>query len=370
MNKSKRILIATDIPFLHLMKGNHNRIRSYYSCLKKQYNVDVLFFIEKEQNNQIFGENIYFYSDFLPKIPKSITIKQPYNISSKVKYEYKLAFDEFVSRAEKDYDYIIIPYIWLSYLIDIKPETKAKFIIDTHDSFSERTKSLAEHDIKFTSACTTEEEKFCLRNFDYIMAISDEERLIFESMGYNNVFTAKYFYKPKFSLTKLGIIGSGSIHNIDALDWFVNNIFKGHLDNNYQLYICGELAKNEEVINKYKGLKNIILYGIIWNIEDYYNLIDICINPVQIGSGLKIKNIEAISFNKPIITSTIGIQGMNDELDKKLIYRADNLVEWQEVLEKLSHKENLIQLKEKQEQYNLNNIDSKVYTKLIDIIEE
>ena len=298
MKSNKRILIATDIPFLHLMKGNHNRIRSYYKCLKQQFDVDVLFFTEKTQNKEFLGENIYFYGDFLPFRPKSVTILQPYNISSKVKYEYKLAFDEFISMAEVDYDYIIIPYIWLSYLIDVKPETCAKFIIDTHDSFSERTKSLAQSGITFTSACTIGDEKFCLRNFDYIMAISNEEKEIFESMGYNNVFTSKYFFKPVENNKKLGFIGGNSVHNIDAILKFYDTIFLNNLNKEYFLYICGDVAKNEKV-QRLKGELGVVLYEYIWNIEDFYNMIDICINPVNIGSGLKIKNIEAISFLKP-----------------------------------------------------------------------
>ena len=309
------------------MRGNHNRIKSYYEHLIQHNHVDILFLAEKQENKVFLGENIYFYKDFLPKIPKSVKIEQPYNISSKVKYEYKLAFDEFLRRAENNYNFIIIPYIWNSYLIDTKPNTDAKFICDTHDSFSERTKSLEENGYVFTSACTTEQEKFCLRNFDYIMAISDNEKEVFEGMGYKSVFTSKYFYLPKQNKTKLGIIGGSSIHNIHALNWFMDNIFP-YLNNEYLLYICGDLAKNKDVQNKYKGEKGIVLYEYIWNIEDFYNMVDICINPVQMGSGLKIKNIEAISYCKPIITSTLGAQGMSQEIDMGLIFVADTLSEW------------------------------------------
>lgn len=361
----KRILIATDIQFFHRMKGNSNRIKSVYNCLKKNHDVDVLLFTEDIVD---VDANVHYYQNFLPRNKKAVMIEQPYNISSKVKYEYKLAFDNFIE-VMGEYDAIIISYIWLSYLIDIKPKTNAKFIIDTHDSFSERTKSLAEKGYKFTSACSEEDEKFCLRNFDYIMAISDKEKEIFESMGYSNVFTAKYFYKPQKNKTKLGFIGGNSIHNIDAILWFYNNVFKDTLDSDYFLYICGDIAKHKDV-QKLKGLKNIVLYEYIWNIEDFYNMIDICINPCQMGSGLKIKNIEAISFGKPIITSDIGLQGMDEEYNNGLIFEANDKDSWISCLQLYNDQCERTNRLIKFNEYNKNHNEEKVYKDLLEILGE
>ena len=361
---NKRILIATDISFMHRMKGNSNRINSIYNCLKKHHDVDVFFFTEGTQ----VQDNIHYYQDWLPEDKKAVTILQPYNISSKVKYEYKLAFDNFIESVP-DYEYIILPYIWNSYILDTKPKTNSKFIIDTHDSFSERTKNLAEHGYQFTSACSVEDEKFCLRNFDYIMAISDKEEEIFRNMGYDNVFTAKYFYKPQKNKTKLGFIGGNSIHNIDAINWFYNNVFKDTLDNDYFLYICGDIAKHKDV-QKLKGLKNIVLYEYIWNIEDFYNMVDICINPCQIGSGLKIKNIEAMSFRKPIITSDIGLEGMNEEYEAGIIIEANSKDGWINSLKYCEDIVNNINRLIKLDEYKKTNNEEKVYKSLLDILEE
>lgn len=357
-----RILIATDIQFLHKMKGNSNRIKSYWEYLRSIVDVDVLFLTD---DKIIGGEDIFYYSDFLPKERKEVRIEQPYGISNQVKYEYKLAFDNFIER-NKDYDFIIIPYIWLSYLIDTKPKTNAKFVIDTHDSFSERTKSLEAIGQKFTSACTVEEEKFCLRNFDFIMAISESERKIFKSMGYDNIFVAKYFYEPKQDKQKLGMIGSQSVHNIDALWWFYENVFK-QIENDYYLYICGDLAKCQQVQDAYKGKKNIVLYEYIWNIEDFYKMVDICINPVRAGSGLKIKNIEAISFCKPIITTSLGAEGMREEWEHLILSLADTPTQWLEEI-KFMGNERIRTISNRMALYNLINSSDKIYSELFGII--
>ena len=316
----KNILIVTDIPFMNRMKGNTNRIKSYYEYLKKDHNVDVLFLTDK--HNPRKSNNIYYYDNYIPYIfphQKEMKFKQPKNISNQVSYLKKLCFDNFIKL--HTFDYIIIPYIWLSYLIEERPKTSAKFIIDTHDCMSSRTKSFKEAGYEFSSTCSVEEEKQCLQLFDFIMAISEDEAEIFRGMGFNNVFVAKYYYQKPKPLPKIGFIGSESVHNINAIDWFYDNCFKGKLDKAFQLYVMGDICY--QVRERYHGRKNVCLYNPIYNIEDCYNLADIFINPCQFGSGLKIKNIEAITFGKQIVTTSLGAQGMRAEVVNGLLSIAD-----------------------------------------------
>ena len=58
--------------------------------------------------------------------------------------------------------------------------------------------------------------------------------------------------------------------------------------------------------------RNIIFHGFVDEVEDVYNLLDIIINPVRCGAGLKIKNVEALGYGLPLITSTHGAIGIED----------------------------------------------------------
>lgn len=360
---SKKILIATDVQFLNPNRGSSRRIKSYYDFLVRRHNVDVLFFTK----DKITRKNVFNYADFLPEERKPIKIEQPYNISSQVKYEYKLAFDNFVSK--NNYDFIIIPYIWLSYLLDEKPETSAKFIIDTHDIFSKRTHDFEKIGQKFTSACSVEEEKFCLRNYDSIIAISNNDKKHVENMGYRNVLTAKYHSKIQSNKIKLGIIGGYSAHNVDSVWWFCENILKNIADDRYVLYVCGDIARHEHIKPRYKNSDRIFLYEYIWNVEDFYSMIDIAINPCRIGSGLKIKNIEAISFCKPLITSSNGAEGMEEEVALGLVEIADNIDEWEAALSKLSDKNYIQSIKKAQQDYNSKHTPEFIYNDLLKLLE-
>ena len=65
-------------------------------------------------------------------------------------------------------------------------------------------------------------------------------------------------------------------------------------------------------INKNKGeALNITLEGTVDDIDIIYQKCSIIINPALVGSGLKIKNIEALSRGVPLITTSIGAGGLS-----------------------------------------------------------
>ena len=55
---------------------------------------------------------------------------------------------------------------------------------------------------------------------------------------------------------------------------------------------------------------------------------DIVINPVFLGGGLKIKNVEALCYGKPLVTTTVGAEGLEQGIDKAFFVcdSAENMV--------------------------------------------
>ena len=56
----------------------------------------------------------------------------------------------------------------------------------------------------------------------------------------------------------------------------------------------------------------VTLHGIVDDLDEIYRRIDIVINPVRVGSGLKIKNVEALANGLPLVTTSHGAEGMED----------------------------------------------------------
>lgn len=52
--------------------------------------------------------------------------------------------------------------------------------------------------------------------------------------------------------------------------------------------------------------------GLIENLDELYNGIDIVVNPVRQGTGLKIKCLEAIAYGKPLVSTSEGLAGIEN----------------------------------------------------------
>jgi glycosyltransferase involved in cell wall biosynthesis len=68
----------------------------------------------------------------------------------------------------------------------------------------------------------------------------------------------------------------------------------------------------------------IVKLGIIKDIKDAYDMADVAISPVFAGTGLKIKNIEALGYGMPLLTTPYGAVGLeNGSYKPFLICRND-----------------------------------------------
>ena len=92
---------------------------------------------------------------------------------------------------------------------------------------------------------------------------------------------------------------------------------------NYHFYIVGKnpSLEIEKLSEKYK--EKITITGYVDSIDEYYDKCDCTIVPLFIGSGQRVKLIEAFSKGMPAISTTIGAEGL-EYTDGKSILIADN----------------------------------------------
>ncbi len=110
--------------------------------------------------------------------------------------------------------------------------------------------------------------------------------------------------------------------NIDAVNWFIDDIWPGiHADNsNTELYIAGKGMPDEMRNRKSTG---VYFVGEVDNAQEFIRDKGICIVPLRSGSGIRVKILEAMSAGKPVVCTSIGAQGI-DYKDKKNILIADD----------------------------------------------
>ena len=100
--------------------------------------------------------------------------------------------------------------------------------------------------------------------------------------------------------------------NDKGMQWFLREVVPS-LDASgfrYSLYIVGKNPSRE-----LKGLigprKNIILTGYVDSIDEYYDRCHCMVVPLFIGSGQRVKIIEAFSKGMPVVSTSIGAEGLH-----------------------------------------------------------
>ncbi|UFT95768.1 glycosyltransferase [Pectobacterium carotovorum] len=110
--------------------------------------------------------------------------------------------------------------------------------------------------------------------------------------------------------------------NEDAVIWFVNEIFpliKKEI-NNAKLYVVG--TSPSETI-KSLACESIIVTGFVESPKIFFEKAQVAIVPLRYGAGIKIKVIEALAAKIPVVSTSVGAEGIIDSDD--LLYVADDV---------------------------------------------
>lgn len=106
--------------------------------------------------------------------------------------------------------------------------------------------------------------------------------------------------------------------NEDAVLWFIKYVFSDLLGiyPNLKFYVVG---KNPSERMRKQASSNIIVTGTVSDVRPYIEKAGICVIPLRVGGGMRIKILELMASGKPIITSTIGAEGIGYEPGKDLL---------------------------------------------------
>jgi polysaccharide biosynthesis protein PslH len=99
------------------------------------------------------------------------------------------------------------------------------------------------------------------------------------------------------------------------------------------VYFVGN-SPDEEIKNLSKQ-KGIYVTGVVESLKSYYAKCDVFICPLRIGGGIKMKMLEAMYFNMPIVSTSVGVQGFTLDKNDRVLVR-DNTEGFSEgVIEKI-----------------------------------
>lgn len=223
------------------------------------------------------------------------------------------------------YELIVCNYI---YCLRVVKELKEKIgetrsLVITIDAASRLDEQAYEFGIDTSfRACSKEMEKECLDYADYVTAISRTEQEYFRQIGVNseiilseynaydsltNIFTAE----ENFDRKRLFFGASHNPLNQKSINDFLVRCWPAIISRvpEAELIILGKIGSH---ING--NYKNVAVKGLV----SYESLLShmcsaaISINPVFLGTGLKIKTVEAISMGLPSVSFPAGIDGLEE----------------------------------------------------------
>ncbi|OWV16504.1 hypothetical protein B7990_11865 [Fibrobacter sp. UWB4] len=164
-----------------------------------------------------------------------------------------------------------------------------------------------------------------LNKCDAIITLSDIDKKKLEQEGvevpiYSSVAVVNTENNIRNSYKSSNILSfvGPSTHspNYIGIKWFLENCWNDLLekDPSYTLRIIGDWSedKRNEILQKYK---NVEFLGFVPNLADALNN-TIMIVPITVGSGIRMKILEASSLGIPFVSTTVGAEGLPFESGK------------------------------------------------------
>ena len=229
---------------------------------------------------------------------------------------YNLRLDAEIRRLKvvHRFDAVLVEYIFQSKAFLNFGDGILK-VIDTHDVMTDRHMLFLKEGKKPQWYSTTRrQEKKGISRSDVIIAIQEREKEHFQRLApRKKVVTIGHIVNLKNSTSdaprkKLLFVGSNNPSNYHGISDFIEKVFttlRGSfpgLELNIAGNICSILPD---------GLDGIVKLGEVDDLERVYENSDIVINPLTVGTGLKIKMIEAMGLSKIVISTEVGAEGID-----------------------------------------------------------
>ena len=281
---------------------------------------------------RIFMKNniqVHFIGDNFYDYPGTLYLEKLTQIGIEVLYGkwYEKHWQKWFFDNSKYFDYVLLsrPHIAEKYIDIIKESSSAKIIYFGHDLHFLRERR--EYEVKGDEIYLQSSFEWLKRELDLsikadvLCFFSDVEKkeLLklnpFASIDVVPLYIYDHFkYRKRQSKDRKDILFVGGFShtpNIDAIIWFVNNIWR-YIEKeiaDIKLYIIGSNPTQEILA---LSQKSIVVTGYIDDItlKRYYEECKIAVAPLRYGAGIKGKVVDALYNGMPLVTTSIGAEGL------------------------------------------------------------
>lgn len=204
------------------------------------------------------------------------------------------------------YAAVVAHYVWQSGVLEHVPG--ALRVLDTHDLFGGRAQVAAQDGIApnwyFTSIA---EEARGLARADLVLAIQDQEATALRQRGARRVLTLGHppALRPRpggAPLAPFGLMASANPWNLRATQALDAALAGTALP----WALAGRVAEHPALVLRSRPLR----LGRVARVAAFYAQVGCVLNPMQGGTGLKIKTVEALGFAMPVLGTRAAFAGL------------------------------------------------------------
>ena len=327
MAREPAILVLAPMPAAPASAGNRRRLVATCEALRRGgFAVDLAYLAHEDQVYRRFGQHPptdflamqeTFRNVFLiePRAVIPLKTRAPcFGIDEWCPAETGAFVAWYFSRFP-DTRAVLANYVFLSAALERVPPGVMK-LIDTHDRFADRQTQYrpfrAEPNFFYTDEAG---EAAGLARADVVLAIQAAEARHFARIAPARVlllppsFPAQKPFAVPERVARIGFLGHGNDPNLFSIGRFARAWAEGWTPDRPELVIAGEICRSLAGIEG-PGVR---LLGYLDRLADFYAEADLVVAPMLMGSGLKMKVGEALSYGRPVIGTEIGLEGFEPD---------------------------------------------------------
>lgn len=236
---------------------------------------------------------------------------------------------------------VIAEYVFMSRVLMLPEFNQALRIIDAHDIFSNKEAAINQYGIKnYPLNLTKAQERKLLERSEVVLAIQRaEQNEMIRLLPERKVILASFdvnIHEADFARmvpNRVLIVASGNEFNVRGAQDFLDYIWPLIREINPAAHlhvvgrICSQVSSDDATVS---------LLGFVENLEGQYEEAAVVVNPCRVGTGLKIKTIEALAWGKAHVAWPSGVDGLH-ELGDVPVMVATNVVDFADAVSELLH---------------------------------
>lgn len=364
--KRKILFLTTEIPY-PLDNGGKIRTFNMIKGLSTRFDIDLISFYEVENDldykqlndicNSVNMIKMFFTNNKSKKVLIKNLIKgfihnEPFIVEKFINRAYEEKINDMISK--NSYYSIIFDHLNItSYCKKIEKVNSLKILSEHNCEYLilkrryENEKSiLKKFYLKYEYRKTEKYEKHIIEKFDKVIMLTEEDKKYISDKDIQNdkisivpISVDTNYKKQNYNnkIKNLIFLGTMSWYpNEHGILWFLKNVWPLIIKGNKEikLYIVGKNPSDE--IMKMNN-DRVIVTGYVDDVNKYIEICNVCIVPLFIGGGMRVKILECMAKGIPVISTSIGAEGIKYTRNNEIVI-ADTPEEFVESIYKLNDK--------------------------------